>query len=232
MFPLNLDKTELFYDSRMSRLCCDACGRNRMPYYRYRCLRCPNYTLCPSCHNRGVRSGRHEWTHPFQCLLSRAGLELFFAGEAMPALCADSFTCPMCGDVGFTSGELIKHCHTMHRVERKAVICPLCVAKPSPGRGHLVGNICTHFDLWHSTSSPHDNSLFGFQWPSGGPEISNTGTIFGTGTGTGSIFGTGTGTGTATHHTLPTAQIPQVRFLLPTGSPPLAIPEDLSDYEL
>ncbi|XP_016951709.2 uncharacterized protein LOC108025685 [Drosophila biarmipes] len=205
---------------------CNGCGSTRLIHYRYKCLRCPDYDLCAACHENGVASGHHEPGHPFQCLLDRAARELHFAGERTPDLCADSYTCPLCGGMGLSAGDLMRHCQMEHRLVRLSVICPLCVAVPA-SNPNRVNNITTHLILWHPASpsrAPASPSraepLADFRWPQQGLGHMTT------------APSPETGSGTATHHTLPSAQVPQVRFLLPRGRPPLAPSEDLSDQEV
>lgn len=127
---------------------CDGCEKINLVYYRYKCLRCANYDLCDVCYENKVETGRHSNSHPFQCLLDRAARELFFSGEEIPDLCADSFTCPFCGKMGHTVKELVKHVQAKHRGDTTPVICPLCVAVPSASSVRL-SNLVSHVSLMH-----------------------------------------------------------------------------------
>lgn len=183
---------------------CDGCQTWGMVSYRYKCLRCEDFDLCAACHERGLVAVGHDQSHPFQCLMDRATRELHFAGEPIPELCADSFTCPVCGEMGHSAEELVAHVQARHPDARTDVICPLCVAVPlaHPAR---VSNIVSHLSTMHRFRPSE-----GFRMP----EVDTTATV----------------------HTLPSAQVPQVRFILPTGlrlaNPHLALPEDLSDTEV
>lgn len=127
---------------------CDGCEKVNLVYYRYKCLRCANYDLCDMCYENKVETGRHSSTHPFQCLLDRAARELFFSGEEIPDLCADSFTCPFCGKMGHSVKELVKHVQAKHRGDTTPVICPLCIAVPSASSVRL-SNLVSHVSLIH-----------------------------------------------------------------------------------
>lgn len=127
---------------------CDGCEKMNLISYRYKCLRCANYDLCDVCYENKVETGRHSNSHPFQCLLDRAARELFFSGEEIPDLCADSFTCPFCGKMGHTVKELVKHVQAKHRGDTTPVICPLCVAVPSASTVRL-NNLVSHVSLMH-----------------------------------------------------------------------------------
>ncbi|KAH8342606.1 hypothetical protein KR067_001385, partial [Drosophila pandora] len=130
---------------------CDGCGSTSLIHYRYKCLRCADYDLCKVCHENGVETGGHQQEHPFQCLLDREARELHFAGEPMPGLCADSFTCPMCGEMGHSSSDLVRHVNELHHSDRTAVICPLCVALPSAHPDRL-NNLAGHLAIMHPPS--------------------------------------------------------------------------------
>ncbi|KAH8241665.1 hypothetical protein KR038_010610 [Drosophila bunnanda] len=183
---------------------CDSCQTWGMANYRYKCLRCADYDLCATCYNLGPGAVGHDATHPFQCLMDRATLELHFAGERIPDLSADSFTCPNCGEMGLSAEDLMTHVQMHHRDARVAVICPLCVAVPMahPTR---VNNLVSHLAAMH-----HFRPGSGFRLADAVPPIAP--------------------------NSLPTAEVPQVRFILPSGlrmgRSHLALSEDLSDPEV
>nr|XP_016037939.2 E3 ubiquitin-protein ligase KCMF1 [Drosophila simulans] len=116
---------------------CDGCGNSRMTFYRYKCLRCLDYDLCSVCKENGVSNGLHLLEHPLQCLMDREALELHFAGEPIPTLCADSFTCPVCGEMGFSLEDLKTHCQDNHIMAHTVVICPVCAAVPLSQPRHI-----------------------------------------------------------------------------------------------
>ncbi|XP_068154803.1 E3 ubiquitin-protein ligase KCMF1 [Drosophila tropicalis] len=137
---------------------CNGCGTGNLVYYRYKCLRCEDFDLCADCHESKVEIGDHKSTHPFQCLLDRAARELFFAGEPIPELCADSFTCPICGEMGHTRKDLIKHAQSKHQGDCTAVICPLCVTLASTHPEWVI-NIVGHLNLHHGEGILRMSSL-------------------------------------------------------------------------
>ncbi|KAL7745389.1 hypothetical protein ACLKA6_015401 [Drosophila palustris] len=130
---------------------CDGCEKTNLVYYRYKCLRCDNYDLCSVCYENKVETGPHSMHHPFQCLLDRAARELFFGGGDIPELCADSFTCPICGKMGHAVKDLVKHVQSKHRGDNTPVICPLCVAVPSADTVRM-SNLVNHVSIMHGTS--------------------------------------------------------------------------------
>ncbi|XP_001976761.3 E3 ubiquitin-protein ligase KCMF1 [Drosophila erecta] len=217
---------------------CDGCGNSRLVHYRYKCLRCHDYDLCSTCKENGVSNGLHDLTHPLQCLMDRAALELHFAGEPIPTLCADSFTCPVCGEMGLSVEDLKEHCKEQHRLSRTVVICPVCAAVPlsHPIR---IAHIASHLIFLHSSNGQHDPEAAasggGFDWSQdlamGSQDFAMGSQDLAMGFATGEATGDGTGIGIVTQHTFPTAQAPQVRFLLPRNTAPFAESEDLSDSE-
>ncbi|BFG00781.1 E3 ubiquitin-protein ligase KCMF1 [Drosophila madeirensis] len=134
-------------------ICCDGCGNENLLGYRFKCLKCADYDLCRTCYDRKVVTMNHHWGHAMQCLLDEEAKRLHFAGEPMPVLCADSFTCPVCGIMGHSEVDLAKHVDEEHRDFCGLVICPLCVAVPS-AHPDLLRNIWQHFrNLHRSTPS-------------------------------------------------------------------------------
>ncbi|KAH8411481.1 hypothetical protein KR215_005328, partial [Drosophila sulfurigaster] len=129
---------------------CDGCELINMIHHRYKCLRCDNYDLCSLCFENKVETDAHRNTHPFQCLLDREAREMYFDGERMPEMSADSFTCPFCGKMGHSARELVKHVQSQHRGDSTLVICPLCAAMPLP-QTMRMSNLVNHVSLMHGT---------------------------------------------------------------------------------
>ncbi|XP_034661317.1 E3 ubiquitin-protein ligase KCMF1-like [Drosophila subobscura] len=142
---------------------CDGCGTDFILNYRYKCLRCDRYDLCQTCYDNKVYTLHHNLGHAMQCLLDPEAKKVHFEGEPMPVLSAESFTCPICGIMGHTDIELMKHAREKHRGDLSLVICPLCAAMPAFGDPALLRNISEHFRTYHGStagilrSSPLDN---------------------------------------------------------------------------
>ncbi|XP_034489484.1 uncharacterized protein LOC117793306 [Drosophila innubila] len=130
---------------------CDGCEKTNLVGYRYKCLRCDNYDLCSECYESELETADHSRNHPFQCLLDRAARELHFNGAEIPDLCADSFTCPICGKMGHAAKELVKHVQSKHLGDNTPVICPLCAAVPSADTLRM-SNLVNHMTVMHGTS--------------------------------------------------------------------------------
>ncbi|SPP88512.1 E3 ubiquitin-protein ligase KCMF1 [Drosophila guanche] len=134
-------------------ICCDGCGNGNLLGYRFKCLKCADYDLCRTCYDRKVVTLNHHWGHAMQCLLDEDAKRLHFAGEPMPVLNAESFTCPVCGAMGHSEVDLVQHVDEEHRNFSGLVICPLCMAVPSADPD-LLRNIWQHFrNLHRSTPS-------------------------------------------------------------------------------
>eukprot|EP00099_Drosophila_melanogaster_P026363 NP_726832.2 uncharacterized protein Dmel_CG3526, isoform A [Drosophila melanogaster] len=192
---------------------CDGCGNNRMTFYRYKCLHCLDYDLCSDCKENGVSNGLHSLDHPLQCLMDRDALELHFAGEPIPILCADSFTCPVCGEMGFSVEDLRTHCQDNHRMARTVCICPVCAAVPLSQPSHIA-HIANHLMFSPSHRATGDPMI----------DISATSQAEGSSLPQNSAVSSGSGA----QHTFSSSENSQVRFLLPGNRAPLADSDDFN----
>lgn len=77
---------------------------------------------------------------------------MFFGGEN-PHIVEQpqSFTCPMCGLLGFTETQLRDHVTKQHAdgAALQEVICPVCAAHPSGDPNHLTDDLPTHLTMEH-----------------------------------------------------------------------------------
>jgi len=107
---------------------CDHCLKSNFRGKRFKCLVCPDYDLCSSCYESGtVPAGkRHTSEHPVQCILTRNDYEVYFGGETTPIEQIQSFTCPICGKMGFTENLLYDHSVQEHSDTFTEVSCPIC----------------------------------------------------------------------------------------------------------
>ncbi|SPP88507.1 E3 ubiquitin-protein ligase KCMF1-like [Drosophila guanche] len=131
---------------------CDGCGSDFLVKYRYKCLKCDTYNLCQTCYDNKVTTLHHHLGHAMQCLLDPEARRLHFSGEPMPVLCAESFTCPLCGIMGHTDIELMKHAREKHHDDWTLVTCPLCAATAS-GDPYPLRNISEHFRSHHGSTA-------------------------------------------------------------------------------
>ncbi|KAK9503769.1 hypothetical protein O3M35_010260 [Rhynocoris fuscipes] len=145
--------------SRHEGVSCDSCLNENFKGKRYKCLICYDYDLCELCYETNAATARHVTTHPMQCILTRNDCELYFAGE--PTLqYSQSFTCPYCGQKGFTELELTDHVTSSHGQLSVEVICPICAAAPL-GRSNVVReDFIGHLNLEHRNPSRDLISFF------------------------------------------------------------------------
>ena len=77
--------------------------------------------------------------------------DLFFGGENHSTEQTTSFTCPLCGQVGFSEVGLRDHVTKQHSDPSmlQEVICPVCAAHPTGDPNHLTDDLPTHLTMEH-----------------------------------------------------------------------------------
>ena len=141
------------HPSRHSGVSCDACGKGGFTGKRYKCLTCYDFDLCQDCYESGeTGQGRHATDHPMQVILSRVEAELFYGGESHSVEQPQSYTCPLCGEVGLSENDLRDHVTRAHTdsANMQEVICPVCSAHPTGNPNHLTDDFSGHLMLDHS----------------------------------------------------------------------------------
>lgn len=77
--------------------------------------------------------------------------ELYFGGETQVMDAPQSFTCPLCSQIGFSETELRDHVTKKHAESAvlQEVICPVCAAYPNGDPNHLTDDLSTHLTVEH-----------------------------------------------------------------------------------
>ncbi|XP_075675751.1 E3 ubiquitin-protein ligase KCMF1-like isoform X2 [Dermatophagoides pteronyssinus] len=132
---------------------CDTCLKQNFRGKRYKCLICLNYDLCSSCYETRLSFGNHNSNHPMQCILTRNDLDLFFAGENLNTDQPYSFTCPICGRLGFTNTTLFEHVNILHSDNSIRVVCPICATLPHVEPNQATDDFLNHLNLEHRTNN-------------------------------------------------------------------------------
>lgn len=84
------------------------------------------------------------------CLTHSFPLDLFFGGESQGVEQISSFTCPLCGQLGFSEPQLREHVTKQHADGTlQEVICPVCAGHPSGDPNHLTDDLPTHLTVEH-----------------------------------------------------------------------------------
>ena len=77
--------------------------------------------------------------------------ELFYSGESHSLDQPQSYTCPLCGQIGFSESQLREHVTKQHSdsPNLQEVICPVCAAHPSADPNHVTDDLPTHLTVEH-----------------------------------------------------------------------------------
>ena len=80
-----------------------------------------------------------------------ASIDIYFGGENHSSEHTTSFTCPLCGQVGFSEAGLRDHVTKQHSDPSmlQEVICPVCAAQPTGDPNHLTDDLPTHLTMEH-----------------------------------------------------------------------------------
>ena len=80
-------------------------------------------------------------------------VELYYGGETRTEVmdAPQSFTCPLCAQIGFSEAELREHVSKKHAESAvlQEVICPVCAAYPNGDPNHLTDDLATHLTVEH-----------------------------------------------------------------------------------
>ncbi|KAK8771327.1 hypothetical protein V5799_025429 [Amblyomma americanum] len=91
-----------------------------------------------------------------QCILTRSDFDLYYGGEAVSVEQPQSFTCPICGKMGFTELTLQEHASAEHTDASSEVVCPVCAALPGGEPNHVTEDFATHLSLEHRANRDLD----------------------------------------------------------------------------
>ncbi|CAH8534552.1 unnamed protein product [Heterobilharzia americana] len=138
---------------------CNGCSRRDFRFRRYKCLVCQDYDLCGTCFDNQQETDKHSSAHPMQCLLTKADHDVFYCGESSTKQCVQSFTCSVCGQLGFTESSLSNHVFSHHpNAGNSEVLCPFCAVQTEGDPNRTTHDIAGHFKSVHSLSPSGNNS--------------------------------------------------------------------------
>lgn len=131
---------------------CDSCLKGNFHGRRFKCLICYDYDLCSTCYEAGATTTRHSVDHAMQCILTKADFSLYYGGETIAnSDQPQSYTCPLCGRMGFTDGTLQEHVAAEHADTSLEVVCPICAITPGVDPNLMTDDFAGHLTLEHRT---------------------------------------------------------------------------------
>ncbi|NXG33664.1 RN114 ligase, partial [Dromaius novaehollandiae] len=63
-----------------------------------------------------------------------------------------TFTCPYCSEKNFDQEGLVEHCKTLHSMDAKQVVCPICASMPWGDPNYRSANFMEHLQRRHRFS--------------------------------------------------------------------------------
>lgn len=154
-----MNRTSELSDSHES-VSCNVCGSMNFSGRRYKCLKCDDYDLCETCHMGRRSNEEHTYSHAEQIVFTPFEFDELFGDPAIarelglfdfretPVL-AVSFTCPHCGNCGYTVTEFVEHLRSLHLNSAHPVLCPVCAAIPGDDSNLSHENLAAHIEMEH-----------------------------------------------------------------------------------
>ncbi|CAH8549241.1 unnamed protein product [Schistosoma guineensis] len=141
--------------SKHEGVTCNGCSRRDFRFRRYKCLICRDYDLCGTCFDNQQETEKHLNSHPMQCLITKADHNVFYCGESSTKYSVQSFTCSVCGQLGFTESSLSSHVFTHHpNAIDSEVLCPFCAIQTEGDPNRTTHDIASHFKSVHNLQPP------------------------------------------------------------------------------
>ena len=107
-------------------------------------------------------------------ILTRQDFDLYYHGERYTSEQAQSFTCPFCGEMGFSLpfvNDSSQHCDLFHHLQTKhadeqqsnEIICPICAAMANGEPNLVTADLLTHIANDHQSQQVQTPSTAGIR---------------------------------------------------------------------